>query len=264
MKQKRPIILLTNDDGFFAEGIQALFRHLQELGEIFLVAPDREISATSLALTLHHPLRVKGIVNNIFAVNGTPADCIYLALQLLLPGKPDLILSGINHGPNLGQQDIAYSGTVAGALQGSFMGIPSVSLSLSPNKSGHYDFNFAAGIARTVSRKILSSPFPKGITLNINIPPPPFREFKLVKLGQKRYHPEILTNTDPRGQPYYWIGTGSPRAEGDEESDVKVIQKGFTTVTPLHKDMTHHSALENSCFKEIFHDLDEILKNGNQ
>ncbi|MFW6160846.1 MAG: 5'/3'-nucleotidase SurE [Acidobacteriota bacterium] len=264
MKQKSPIILLTNDDGFFAEGIQAIFKSLQDQGKIFLVAPDREISATSLALTLHHPLRVQTIDNNIFAVDGTPADCIYLALQLLLPEKPDLILSGINHGPNLGQQDIAYSGTVAGALQGSFLGIPSVSLSLSPDKSGYYDFAFAAGIARGIVIKMLSSSLPQGVTLNINIPPPPFREFKLVKLGQKRYHPEILTKKDPRGRTYYWIGTGTPRAEGDDESDVKVIEKGFTTVTPLHKDMTHPSILEDSCLKEIFNELSETLKNRNK
>lgn len=264
MKNKNPLILLTNDDGFFAEGIQTLFRYLQDLGEIFITAPDREISATSLALTLHHPLRVKKIDENIFAVDGTPADCIYIALQLLLPKKPDLIISGINHGPNLGQQDIAYSGTVAGALQGTFMEIPSISLSLASDESGNFDFDFAAGIAKVLAGKIISSSLPNGITLNINFPPPPFRGFKLVKLGQKRYHPEVLTKTDPRGRPYYWIGTGTPKAEGDEESDVKVIQKGFTTVTPLHKDTTEHTYLENPGLKEIFLDLSNKLKNGNQ
>ena len=130
-KQKHvPLILLTNDDGFFTKGIEALFQAFSPLGEIYIVAPDRERSATSLALTLHHPLRVKLIRDNVYAVDGTPADCIYLAVQKLLPRKPDLIVSGINPGPNLGQQDISYSGTVAGAFQGTFLQIPSIAISI--------------------------------------------------------------------------------------------------------------------------------------
>ncbi len=125
-----PLILLTNDDGFFSEGIVTLYRKMKDLGRVIIVAPDREQSATSLSLTLHRPLRIKKIKRSVFAVDGTPADCIYLALERILPRKPDLLISGLNHGPNLGQQDIAYSGTVAAAIQGTFLEIPSLAASV--------------------------------------------------------------------------------------------------------------------------------------
>lgn len=256
----KPLLLLTNDDGFFAEGIQSLARHLKGLGEIHIIAPDRERSATSLALTLHHPLRVKKMKERVFAVDGTPADCVYLATQKLLPRKPALLISGINRGPNLGQQDISYSGTVAGAIQGAFLQIPSLAVSLLPDKNHQYHFDFAAKIVFSIIKKLLDNTIPEELLLNINIPPPPFRGIKIVKLGQKRYNPEIVEKQDPRKRTYYWIGTGNPRAIGDKESDVMVIKEGTITVTPLHKDLTDHDMSHHRTLRKIFMIVaDEII-----
>lgn len=250
-KSKAPILLLTNDDGFYSEGIEALFSRLCDLAQIFIVAPDQEQSATSLSLTLHHPLRIKTIKPNIFAVSGTPADCIYMAVQKILPRKPDLIISGINHGPNLGQQDISYSGTVAGANQGTFLQIPSMAVSLMPDTSGHFDFKSAADFTHNMAHHILKEGLPSGITININIPPPPIKGIKLAKLGQKRYNPEIVVKKDPRNRTYYWIGTGQPKEIGEKDSDVMVFKEGFLTITPLHADSTDYTALKSQALKNI-------------
>lgn len=260
--ERKPLILLTNDDGFYSEGIEALSRHLEILGEIFVVAPDRERSATSLSLTLHHPLRVKKIRQNVFAVDGTPADCVYLALQKFLPRKPDLLISGINAGPNLGQQDISYSGTVAGAIQGTFLKIPSIAVSLLPDERHRYSFDRPAGIVTLIARNLLKTKLPEGVTLNINIPPPPIKGIKIAKLGQKRYSPEIIIKKDPRKNAYYWIGTGKPRPEGGRDSDVMVVKKGYISVTPLHANSTDFELIASSNLKNIFAAVShEISKN---
>lgn len=250
----KPLILLTNDDGFFARGIQTLAQQLRELGEVFIIAPYQETSATSLALTLHHPLRIHHINAHTIAIEGTPADCVYMACQLLLPRLPDILLSGLNHGPNVGQQDIAYSGTVAGALQGTFLQIPSAALSLYPDKTDKLHFEFGARVGRFVAEFLLQHSLPPGITLNVNIPPPPSKGIKLAKLGEKRYHPEIITKTDPRGRTYYWIGTGNPQAVGDETSDVQVIQQGYITLTPIHRDLTAFNLIQDTKFQKNLED----------
>lgn len=252
---QKPLILLTNDDGFFAKGIQSLARHLQDLGEVYIIAPYQETSATSLALTLHHPLRVHHIDSHIMAIEGTPADCVYMACQLLLPRLPDILLSGINHGPNVGQQDIAYSGTVAGALQGTFLRIPSAALSLYPDENGKFDFDYGAKIGHLIAEFLLQHSLPEGITLNVNIPSPPPKGIRLAKLGEKRYNPEIITKVDPRGRTYYWIGTGNPQAVGDKTSDVHVIQEGYITLTPLHRDPTAFELIKDIKFNEIWEKL---------
>lgn len=260
MKSDKPMILLTNDDGFFSEGLEVLTRALTGLAQVYIVAPDREKSATSLALSLHRPLRVKEVRKNIYAIDGTPADCVYMAVQKLLPRKPDLLISGPNPGPNLGQQDTAYSGTVAGALQGTFLQIPSVALSILHDTEKNFHYDRAIQIALVLIKKILRSPPKEGITLNINIPPPPIKGIKVVKLGQKRYNPEIIEKTDPRNRTYFWIGTGQPRAIGEKNSDVMVIKEGYITVTPLHTDKTDYASIENVDFQNIFHSLnDEVL-----
>ncbi|MFA9453584.1 MAG: 5'/3'-nucleotidase SurE [Candidatus Aminicenantaceae bacterium] len=252
MDDKRPLILLTNDDGFYAEGIQSLFECLQDVGaDVYIVAPDREQSATSLALTLHHPLRVKTIRDRVFAVDGTPTDCVYLAVRKLLSAPPDLIISGINRGPNLGQQDISYSGTVGGAVQGTFLQICSLAVSHLPDSTGTYHFDFCSKVVRSLSRDLLEHPLPEGITLNINIPAPPVKGLRLAKLGEKRYHPEIVVKTDPRGRDYYWIGTGTPQAIGDAESDVILIQEEYITVTPIHQDRTAYPLLETRVLERV-------------
>ena len=245
------LILLTNDDGYFAAGINALIKNLQDLAEVFVVAPDREKSATSLALTLHHPLRVKEVKPRLMAVDGTPADCIYLAIQKLLPRKPDLILSGINHGPNLGQQDVAYSGTVAGAVQGTFFGVPSLALSCLTDQDRRFDFDYAAGLARSLAEYFLTLGIPAGITLNVNIPPAPFKGLRITTLGQKHYAPEILEARDPRHLPYYWIGMGSPVPLGDGDSDIEAIKNGFLSITPLHSDLTSYEMLKSPLLGQL-------------
>ncbi|MEA3420782.1 MAG: 5'/3'-nucleotidase SurE [Acidobacteriota bacterium] len=260
IKQKNPLILLTNDDGFYADGIEALYHGLKDLGEIYIVAPDRERSATSLALTLHQPLRVKTIKKNVYAADGTPADCVYLAIQKLLPRKPDLLISGINPGPNLGQQDISYSGTVAGAIQGTFLQVPSMAISLLPDKLGECSFDFAVKTAHMLAETIIESNLPNGITLNINIPPLPVKGIKVAKLGEKRYNPEIIIKKDPRDRIYYWLGTGNPKAIGDSKSDVMIIKDGYITATPLHRDLTDHKTIELSSFQNIFSKINLGLK----
>ena len=250
-KQKSKLILITNDDGYEAEGVGVLFNRLRNLGEAYLVAPDREMSATSLALTLRDPLRARRIGPTVFAVEGTPADCLYLAVQKLLPRRPDLVVSGINHGPNLGQQDVSYSGTVAGAVQGTYFGIPSLAVSALSDNRGVYPFGLAADIARELSELLLEAPPVQGITLNLNVPPPPFRGLRLTKLGEKRYAPEIIQADDPRRRSYYWIGLGRPQPVGDGQSDLEAIRSGYASLTPLHSDLTDYSALGNSDLQSL-------------
>jgi len=172
-----------------------------------------------------------------------------------------MVISGINPGPNLGQQDTAYSGTVAGALQGTFLQIPSVAISLLPDQAGNCHFNTAAEFTFAVVKELLSHPLPANTTLNINIPAPPIKGIKPLKLGQKRYNPEIVKRKDPRGREYYWIGTGTPRAIGDRDSDVKVISEGYVTMTPLHNDTSDYRILPSSELKQICTRIEnEIIK----
>lgn len=255
MTTKQPLILLTNDDGLYAEGMSVLSEEVKNLGQIYIVAPDQEKSASSLALTLHHPLRVKPAKKHRYAVSGTPADCVYLAVQKFLPRLPDLLISGINHGPNLGQQDTAYSGTVAGAKQGAFLDIPSIAVSLIPDKDGLFSFSAAAKIVHAMAKKILDTPLPRGIYLNVNIPAPPLKGIKIAHLGQKRYNPRVIENKDPRGRLYYWIGTGNPKAIGDANSDVMIIKEGYITVTPLHNDSTDLPSLQSSELQRMLESL---------
>ncbi len=229
-----------------------MFKKLQPLGDIYIVAPDRERSATSLALTLHHPLRVNTIQEKVFAVDGTPADCVYLAVQKLLPRSPDLIISGINPGPNLGQQDISYSGTVAGAVQGTFLRIASMAVSLLSDEQGICHFDFSAQFVYLAASFFLKDPIPQGITLNINIPSPPIKGIKMARLGEKRYNPEIVVKKDPRHRDYYWIGTGMPTVIGDKESDVMIVKEKYVAVTPLHRDQTDYNILSSPDLKRIF------------
>ena len=251
----KPLILLTNDDGYFADGILALAKRLKRAAETVVVAPDREKSATSLSLTLRRPLRVERIKRDVFAVDGTPADCIYLALKMILQRSPCLIISGINRGPNLGQQDISYSGTVAAAIQGTFLGIPSVAVSAVPNVQGEHDFDLSAEFIFKLAKRILKKRLPAGLTLNVNIPAPPIQGARMTKLGEKRYDPEIVEKRDPRDNTYYWIGSGKPTPIGDRTSDVWAVARGFISVTPLHTDLTDYAALSNPSWKKIIQGL---------
>jgi len=245
-KTAEPLILLCNDDGVHRESLQILFRRLRPLGRTAVVAPDREKSASSLALTLRQPLRLHRIKPWMWAVEGTPADCIYLALQKILPRRPDLLISGINPGPNLGCQDVHYSGTVAAALQGTFLGIPSLAVSMIADAAGRFPQEFAAGVVRDLARSLLASGLPDGVTLNVNIPPPPVRGVRLTELGRKFYNPEVIEKEDPRGLAYYWIGTGRPTRHGGKTADVLAVDRGYISITPLQADLTCRTAIGRS------------------
>ena len=255
MKTTRPIVLLTNDDGFYRETIQTLFRALRPLGTTYIVAPDQEKSACSLAVTLRRPLRAQRVKPRVWAVEGTPVDCIYFALDKFLPRRPDLIISGMNPGPNLGQQDINYSGTVAGAIQGTFEGIPSIAVSLLADGKGRYDLKHAAGIVRMIAAEVLAHGLPAGTALNVNIPPRPLKGVKITRLGWKFYAPEIIEKTDPRNTSYYWIGTGTPRRVGDAGTDVMAAHDGYISLTPLHTDMTAPHALRSPKLRRLARSL---------
>jgi 5'-nucleotidase len=258
VKSPRPTILLTNDDGFYRDTIQVLFRALAALGRTYIVAPDRERSACSLAVTLRRPLRVQRVRPRVWAVEGTPVDCVYFAVQKFLPRRPDLIISGMNRGPNLGQQDINYSGTVGGAIQGTFLGVPSLAVSLLPDARGRFDLRGAAAIVRKIASDVLAYGLPPGTALNVNIPPEPRKGVRITRLGWKFYDPEIVEKTDPRNAIYYWIGTGSPRRVGDAGTDVMAAHDGYISLTPLHTDMTAPGALRSPKLRRIAKSLRSV------
>jgi len=187
----------------------------------------------------------------VWAVDGTPADCVYLAMQKVLPQRPHLLISGMNPGPNLGQQDVNYSGTVAAAIQGTFLGIPSLAVSLIADDTGRFPMEYAAGIVREIAEKILSAGLPEGVTLNINIPPPPVRGVRITKLGWKFYNPEVVEKKDPRGLSYFWIGTGQPTSNGEKGTDLLAVERQCISITPLHADRTCRSALNRASLKKL-------------
>lgn len=250
------LILLCNDDGYQRESIQILFRRLRSLGRTVIVAPDRERSASSLALTLRQPLRLHRIKTDIWTVDGTPADCLYFAFSEVLPRRPDLVISGMNPGPNLGRLDAHYSGTVAAAFQGTFFGVPSMAVSLVPDTAGRFHLSPAAEIVRRIAQRILTGGFPEGTTLNINIPAPPVRGIRLTVLGEKFYDRDVVKKHDPRGQAYYWIGTGHPTTAGKPGTDIRAVEKGYVSVSPLQADLTDRTLSVRGKFGRIFRELD--------
>jgi 5'-nucleotidase len=235
-----PLLLVTNDDGVHAPGIRALARALGELGEIYLVAPDREVSACSQALTLKHPLRAEKIDERVYAVDGTPADCVNLAVVKLLPRRPDLVLSGINRGANLGE-DIFYSGTVAGAREATFFGLAAVAFSLAAK--AETDFSHAAEFAARLVGTVLEKGLPERTLLNVNVPPGRPRGTAVTIQGRREHEGTILEALDPRRRTYYWIEEGRDRWLADEMSDIHAIRQGLISISPLQIDTTHHAAV---------------------
>jgi 5'/3'-nucleotidase len=235
-----PLILVTNDDGVHAEGIRALAAALEGLGEVHVVAPDREVSACSQSLTLKHPLRAQKIEDRVHAVDGTPADCVNLAIVKLLPERPSLVISGINNGPNMGE-DVFYSGTVGGAREGTFFGIPSIAVSLAAR--GEDDFSHAARFARKVAALVIEKGLPPHTLLNVNVPSGEPRGAVITVQGKRQHETHVLEGVDPRRRPYYWIEEVQDRWISDDLSDVHAIRGGLVSVTPLHTDTTHHAAL---------------------
>jgi 5'-nucleotidase len=238
---KRPLILVSNDDGIEATGLRALARTLADLGEVMVVAPDRERSAASHAISLDRPLRVDEIEPGWWAVDGTPADCVYLALLHLLPRRPDLVASGINRGYNLGS-DFFYSGTVAAAVEGAVRGVPSFAISL--ERGPIEGFAAAAQFAHAIGHAILAEGLPVKTLLNVNVPNHgPLRGYRWTRLGQRAYRDQVEVRTDLRGQRYFWIG--GPELEADEapDADGTAVRAGVVSVTPLDLDLTSQHLL---------------------
>ena len=235
-----PVILVTNDDGIHAQGLGALAEAMEPLGEVYVVAPDREQSAVGHALTLHRPLRVDKVGERRFAVNGTPSDCVNLGVLGLLPEPPVFVVSGINHGSNLGD-DVTYSGTVSAAMEGTLLGVPSMAVSQAEGEAT--GFAGAGRVARAVAARVLVEGLPAKTLLNVNVPRGDVQGIRLTRLGHRVYREKVVQEVDPRGRPYYWIGAGPPEWQEDEASDIAAVHAGLASVTPLHLDLTHFGAL---------------------
>ena len=238
------IILISNDDGIRSEGIQALARAVEPLGEVYVVAPDREQSAVSHSLTLHRPLRVEEIAPRQLAVDGTPADCVNLAASGILPERPGLVISGINKGANLGD-DITYSGTVSAAMEGTLLGIPSIAISLVARE--RFDFDDAAGFAAELAAQVLAHPFPEQTLLNVNVPAIPraaVRGVRITRQGKRRFGQTLIEKTDPRGRKYYWIGGDELDFVDEPGTDFAAIREDAISITPIHLDLTHYPSIE--------------------
>lgn len=235
-------LLLTNDDGYLAEGLQRLKAHLSSQYEVYVAAPDRERSAVSMSLTIHHPLRLNRIGEKDYAVDGTPADCINLALQKLLPQPPDFIVSGMNEGENL-CEDVFFSGTVAGAFIGHIYGIPSLASSLIRDKeNGTFNYDDGARVTGRVLERLLPLKN-SNVVYNLNIPASNSGNVVVTSLGLKRYKPSMIERTDPRGRKYFWIGTGDPVSDGDGGTDLEAVGKGDIPLSVLKYDL--------NCFDEM-------------
>ncbi len=235
-----PTILVTNDDGFRAPGIQALADALEAVGEVWVVAPDSEQSGVSHALSLHDPLRVHEHAPRRMAVTGSPADSVYLALNEILEEPPDLCVSGINHGANLAD-DLIYSGTVAGAVEATLCDIPGIAVSLAGH--GSLEFDVAAAFARRLSSEILDRGLPRDVYLNVNVPAEatPETEARVVKLGRRSYRRDVTEKRDPYQRPYYWLGGSELGFDDLPGSDCNAITREHITITPVHLDFTHYS-----------------------
>jgi 5'-nucleotidase len=236
-------ILVTNDDGIHSPGIVALAEALAAIGDVTVVAPAHEMSAASRSLTLARPLRVDRIDDHHFAVDGTPVDCVTLAMNLIFGAgdSPDLVVSGINKGGNLGE-DVTYSGTVAGALEASVYGLPGIAVSLVQRVD--FDFAAAARFAVELARRVLEDGLPNGIVLNVNVPPGPVQEVRVTRQGTKIIRPNVITGTDPRQRKYYWIGEESLTWNEETGTDYEALGLGLVSITPLHSDLTDHRTLE--------------------
>lgn len=238
-------ILVTNDDGIGAAGIKALAEALTELGTVTVVAPDRERSAAGHSLTLHSPLRVFELRDRWFAVDGTPTDCVNMGIHSLLDSPPDLVVSGINHGGNMGD-DITYSGTVAAAMEANLMGIPALAVSLATFGPTEH-FPDAAKVAVQVARMLIQQGLPADTFLNLNVPNLPFAEIKaplITRQGKRSFVGKIVDKTDPRGRKYYWIGSEEPSFLDDDGTDFNTVGLGHSSLTPLHLDLTNYRAME--------------------
>ena len=227
-------ILCTNDDGYLAAGLRLLAAAARSLGTVTVVAPDREQSATSHSLTLHHPLRARRGADGGWVVDGTPTDCVILAVNELLEERADVCVSGVNHGPNMGE-DVFYSGTVAAAVEGALRGAAGIACSLAP-RAKHVDH--AIGFAAEVVRAAIEEPIPAGTVLNVNMPGSGSDQYQWTTLGRRLYEDDVAEREDPRGRPYYWVGGGPAGHDDVEGSDCVAVARGWNSITPMHLDIT--------------------------
>lgn len=237
-------ILVSNDDGYASAGIQALAAALEDLGEVWVVAPESEQSAASHAISLYRPLRLRQVGPRWFAVDGTPTDCSYMAVAHVLKGRaPRLMVSGINHGPNLAD-DVTYSGTVAAAMEASLLGVPAIAFSLAARHE--FRFEAAARFARSLVEAALARSLPPGMLLNVNVPAGEVEGYAVTRLGKHSYGMEVVENTDPRGRKYYWIGGSEYQHEDIPGSDCNVVlRERRASVTPLQLDLTHAGGVQD-------------------
>jgi 5'-nucleotidase len=237
-----PLILVTNDDGVQSEGIHVLAEAMKPLGDVVVVGPLQEASAIGHALTLRRPLRIETIREGVYAVDGTPTDCVNLGCEIILKRLPDLVVSGINKGYNLGD-DITYSGTVSGALEGALLGAPGIAVSL--RRTPAYDFEPAAAVAATVARMVLSQGIPSRSFININVPTGTPKGIRVTTQAKRNHVTQIDSRTDPRGSAYYWIEEALDEYHPDGgRSDYEAVMEGYASVTPLQPDMTAYDMLE--------------------
>ncbi len=236
-------ILVSNDDGVYSPGLRALAEAMRPLGRVVVVAPDRDRSGASNSLTLARPLRPRLLSEDVWSVDGTPTDCVHLALTGLLPYRPSIVLSGINHGPNLGD-DVLYSGTVAAATEGRSLGLPAIAVSIESHDPEHLDS--ACRAVRLLVEGMGHHPFPPDTLLNVNVPDRPWeaiRGMRATRLGKRHPSAPMVADRDPRGKPIYWIGMAGEAVDEGEGTDFQALREGYISVTPIHFDMTRYDAL---------------------
>lgn len=237
-------ILISNDDGFRAPGISALSSALSEMADTTVVAPDRDRSGASHSLTLDRPLTVTLAENGFYAVNGTPTDCVHLAITGLLTEEPDMVVSGINNGANLGD-DVLYSGTVAAAMEGRFLGLPTIAVSLTSHQPQHFDT--ASRVARQLVKQLSSEPLDANTILNVNIPDLPWQAlagFRATRLGHRHKAEPVIRQRDPRGRDIYWVGPAGAEQDAGPGTDFHAVSEGYVSITPLQVDLTSHTQLD--------------------
>ena len=240
-------VLVSNDDGVYAPGIRVLAEGLREAGhEVTVVAPDRDRSGASNSLTLDQPIRVKDLGDLTWRVAGTPTDCVHLALTGLLDADPDIVVSGINSAANLGD-DVIYSGTVAAAMEGRFLGLPAIAMSLVTGENSGRHYATAARAAARITARLLVDPLPADTILNVNVPDLPAAEingFEVTRLGHRHRAEACIREVDPRGRPLWWIGSAGPEQDAGPGTDFDAVRRGFISITPIHVDLTRYQALE--------------------
>jgi 5'-nucleotidase len=237
-------ILISNDDGYLARGLRTLADALAEFASVTVVAPDRNRSGASNSLTLDSPLRVTQVADNVYFVNGTPTDCVHVAITGLLEHEPDMVVSGVNHGANLGD-DVHYSGTVAAAMEGRFLGLPAIAVSLVLGE--HQEFGAAAGVAADLIRRLVDDPLPRDTILNVNVPDLPAGSplpLEVTRLGFRHKSEPVIKASDPKGEPIYWIGPAGGGQDAGQGTDFDAVSRSRVSVTPIKVDLTDHDRIE--------------------